>query len=647
MASTLIDRLDGLSSSAAIKGPCKAASTANLTLYGEQTIDGVAVVTGDRVLVKNQTDATTNGIYRADTGQWTRTADFKKTRDVVKGTSVIVTDGSTNAGKFFKITSSNPINVGEGSSIYVEQLFATSDQGELADTAVQPATLPTTTFALPIGRYGTGTVPISISEQNRYFVNAKTEGVQLYNNAADTGGGIKDNQAALQDLIDKVQVFGGAIFIPPDERSQAYLTGPLEIREGAGYKDRAVGIYGLAPGDGSRGLRNSYASPPDQYSFGTGLKLKAGSDAALITSKPEAGQLYLKDIYLDGDYGNQLTALRGVDFEPRLTGEYGWSGRFDHVNIINFAGAGIYNGANRNQGLYEDAWVQYCGTDGDDPAVWIDTHDIQIVRCGIGMNRGIGLYIGNTAQLEVEGGAIWENPVNLVVADSALTLNFTRVHFDSAIRNNVEINKYTADGRLPVRVFEQCTFSRRDNDYVDNTYDDIASNCENLVLVAPQFVGAIGGGTRKSRYNLNMTTTTARTMLAAEMYTSQSYATAFTNRAGRIWRQGNIGAAQFNDFRRFLRLVFEAQFDYFLMQSNDETPVAGFSAVNANGKSGMMTLYDGSGAVAVRLLSDFAQGRPRIPTQNYADDAAAAADGYAVGELYFNTTTNAYTKRQV
>ena len=69
MTSIMIDRTDGLSSAAAIKGPCHVATTTNISLYGLQTIDGVSVVSGDRVLVKDQTAAYENGIYICDTGQ--------------------------------------------------------------------------------------------------------------------------------------------------------------------------------------------------------------------------------------------------------------------------------------------------------------------------------------------------------------------------------------------------------------------------------------------------------------------------------------------------------------------------------------------------------------------------------------------------
>lgn len=111
MTSIQIDINDGLSSSTAIKGPCRVATTANITLVGEQTIDGVAVVTGNRVLVKNQTIASDNGIYVVDTGNWRRAKDFNKSRDVRSGTKIVVASGSTNSGDWM-VSTSDPINVG-------------------------------------------------------------------------------------------------------------------------------------------------------------------------------------------------------------------------------------------------------------------------------------------------------------------------------------------------------------------------------------------------------------------------------------------------------------------------------------------------------------------------------------------------------
>jgi hypothetical protein len=50
MTSVITSRRNGVNGSLAIKAPCVTGTTANITLSGEQTIDGVAIVTGDRVL---------------------------------------------------------------------------------------------------------------------------------------------------------------------------------------------------------------------------------------------------------------------------------------------------------------------------------------------------------------------------------------------------------------------------------------------------------------------------------------------------------------------------------------------------------------------------------------------------------------------
>ena len=57
MTATTTDRLDGLAPATAIKGPCKAASTTNLTLSGEQVVNGISIVADDRVLATRRTAA--------------------------------------------------------------------------------------------------------------------------------------------------------------------------------------------------------------------------------------------------------------------------------------------------------------------------------------------------------------------------------------------------------------------------------------------------------------------------------------------------------------------------------------------------------------------------------------------------------------
>ena len=85
-----------------------AASTGNLTLSGAQTVDGVALVSGDRVLVKNQTDATQNGIYVVAAGAWTRGTNSDTSAELT-GAAVFVTGGTTQANSGWTQTTVLPI----------------------------------------------------------------------------------------------------------------------------------------------------------------------------------------------------------------------------------------------------------------------------------------------------------------------------------------------------------------------------------------------------------------------------------------------------------------------------------------------------------------------------------------------------------
>ncbi len=111
MSSSTTDRRLGLTGGTAYKAPVACATTTNITLSGEQSVDGVTT-SSSRVLVKDQTTATENGIYDSDTGAWTRSLDFDGINDVVQGTQVYVNGGSTNAGATFAVSTSGTITPG-------------------------------------------------------------------------------------------------------------------------------------------------------------------------------------------------------------------------------------------------------------------------------------------------------------------------------------------------------------------------------------------------------------------------------------------------------------------------------------------------------------------------------------------------------
>jgi len=92
----------------------RVATTANITLSGEQTIDGVSIVSGDRVLVKDQTTQTQNGIYVASASSWSRATDADNTPsgEIAYGDFVFVQSGTGNGGYGFTMTTTGTITLG-------------------------------------------------------------------------------------------------------------------------------------------------------------------------------------------------------------------------------------------------------------------------------------------------------------------------------------------------------------------------------------------------------------------------------------------------------------------------------------------------------------------------------------------------------
>jgi len=85
------------------KQPVVCGTTANITLSGLQTLDGVTVVAGDRVLVKNQSTSSQNGIYLASSTAWSRAPDAD-TWDELISAICFVESGSTLAGSAWYCT---------------------------------------------------------------------------------------------------------------------------------------------------------------------------------------------------------------------------------------------------------------------------------------------------------------------------------------------------------------------------------------------------------------------------------------------------------------------------------------------------------------------------------------------------------------
>lgn len=181
--------VDALAQGIDAKASCVVATTANITLSGTQTIDGIAVSVGDRVLVKDQSTASQNGIYLCASSTWTRTTDANTWDELVaaftfieKGTtqanngyiSTITAGGTlgTTAVTFAQFSGAgqitagagltktgNTIDVGTASS---SRIVVNSDNIDLATSGVTAGTYKSVTTDV-YGRITAGTNPTTLS----------------------------------------------------------------------------------------------------------------------------------------------------------------------------------------------------------------------------------------------------------------------------------------------------------------------------------------------------------------------------------------------------------------------------------------------------------------------------------------------------
>ncbi|MER2095773.1 MAG: phage tail protein, partial [Pseudomonas qingdaonensis] len=90
-----------------------AATTVAITLSGLQTVDGVALTAGARVLVKNQAAAKDNGLYVVVAGgAWTRCPDADASAKVTPGLLVLVERGTANGDSAWQLITDAPITLG-------------------------------------------------------------------------------------------------------------------------------------------------------------------------------------------------------------------------------------------------------------------------------------------------------------------------------------------------------------------------------------------------------------------------------------------------------------------------------------------------------------------------------------------------------
>lgn len=383
---TTIDRRYSVAEGTAIKAPCRVATTVNITLGGLQVVDGVTVAEHDRVLVKNQTDQTLNGIYEASTGNWQRTKDFDGARDIVQGTRIDVVLGTVGGSRTYAVATVDPIVIGTSNITFTSpnvlagppgisggttQFFATRTQaiGTAIDTGLT---------RISVDRYAVGRPLVSA-----IYIPGTSAGPAAFRDNGGIGNwweldissgvidatwfgvsGVGDNGPALNAAIAALPTGdngGGRILLPPGDSTFSTpinLDGKVNIIfEGTGSQTSggdtgtklrytgtgsgdAISMRGINRGCGFRNMKIAYNNP----AF-TGNLINIGNGAAASNAFQYFENLVIADdggahlaclVYLGG--GSQVVSFSRVTFnggKPSVRGKD--AANNDHfANVVSF-----------------------------------------------------------------------------------------------------------------------------------------------------------------------------------------------------------------------------------------------------------------------------------------------------------------------
>lgn len=351
MASPTIDRRLGLAGNTAFKAPVTVLAASNITLSGEQTIDGIAVLATnsagrpDRVLCTGQTDATQNGIWDVSTAAWTRSVDANGNYDLAQGTTVAVTRGSTYAGTYWWITTTGSITIGTTSITWARALTSA---------------LSTLTFL----QAGAGAVTRALLDKVREVqVSVKDYGA--------TGDGVTDDTAAIQAAINYVQATTSngptcVVYFPPG----AYISSRLTTAAGIA-QFRGAGEYSSV------------------------IKLKAAANQTLFEIHAQCVATF-DGLYLDGNKANQTAGTsHGIHFLPHTS--YVLAGSIRNCQIVGFRTDGVKGSAFRNQ-LYIDT-TDIRNNTNNGVTQDLDAVDWFLSNIEVGSNGQIGIDINGLAHI--------------------------------------------------------------------------------------------------------------------------------------------------------------------------------------------------------------------------------------------------------
>ena len=183
----------------------KVATTGNVNLTNGlengDTIDGITLQTGDKILVKSQTDATENGIYISpSSGSASRDTNYDTVEELA-GQMIVVQQGSTNADKIFLCTTDNSGSIGSVDIVFSQ--VTPANQGTVQSVGITQSGSEFTIGNTPIT--STGNITLNVNRISATKIGANT-------NISDTEYGYLNGVTSnIQTQLDNSASLGDAI----------------------------------------------------------------------------------------------------------------------------------------------------------------------------------------------------------------------------------------------------------------------------------------------------------------------------------------------------------------------------------------------------------------------------------------------------
>ena len=293
----------------AIKVECQVTTTVNISLSGLQTIDGYTTLAGDRVLVKNQTNQTQNGIYVAATGAWSRSTDANTYASLVSAFTFIQ-NGATqqNSGWACTIPTSGTLGV---TNITWSQLASAS--AYFAGTGLNLAsyTFSIANTGVSAASYGTASsVPTLAINAQGQVTSASNTAIAIANTQV-TGLGTMSTQNA-----NNVAITGGTITGTPISGS---TVGGSTITAATQFSGPGTGLTGTASGlsiGGNAATATSATTAGSATTATTATNLANGAAGSLPYQSASATTAMLGI----GSTGQVLTVTSGLPAWSSVSG---------------------------------------------------------------------------------------------------------------------------------------------------------------------------------------------------------------------------------------------------------------------------------------------------------------------------------------